>query len=195
MEGKTRTGLFFGSFNPIHNGHLEIASHLLSQGMLDEIWFVVSPQNPLKESGILTNPKHRLEMLKLAITGEPRFRASDIEFNMPVPSYTIDTLQLLSDSNPSREFSLIIGSDNLEEFRLWKDFEKILNNYRVLVYPRANELNTPFTANKNVVVTNAPLIKVSSTKIRQCIQEQMDITNLLPERVYNYIRKNKLYQV
>lgn len=193
MENKSRTGLFFGSFNPVHNGHLEIAGYLLNQKMVDEIWFVLSPQNPLKESRELANAQQRMEMLNLAIAAEPRFRASDVEFNMPVPSYTIDTLQLLSDSHPSREFKLIIGSDNLEEFHLWKDYEKILNTYQVLVYPRASEIKTPFLSYRNVLLTNAPLIKISSTYIRQCILKQKDVSHLLPEKVLNYIRENNLY--
>jgi len=193
MAINKRTGLFFGTFNPVHNGHLEIAGSLLDLKMLDEVWFVVTPQNPLKESRELLNPQQRLEMLKLAIAGEPRFKTSDIEFTMQKPSYTIDTLRLLSDTHPSKEFSLIIGSDNLEEFHLWKDYEQILKTYQVLVYPRTNEIKTPFTDYSNVVITNTPLKIISSTYIRQCIHKQTDVSHLLPEKVFNYIRENKLY--
>jgi nicotinate-nucleotide adenylyltransferase len=192
-NNSTNTGLFFGSFNPVHNGHLLIANYMLDKEGLDEIWFIVSPQNPLKESEELANEQQRLEMMKLAVASEPRFKVSDVEFSMPKPSYTFDTLELLSQAYPERSFFLIIGSDNLEDFNLWKNYEQILKNYQILVYPRKMEINSPFASEPNVTITRAPLVEVSSTQVRRFINEGSDISNLIPASVKQFINGNGLY--
>lgn len=192
-NSSTKSGLFFGSFNPVHNGHLIIANYMLEQEGLDEIWLIVSPQNPLKESEELANEKQRLEMMKLAVASEPRFKVSDVEFSMPKPSYTFDTLELLSQAYPERSFFLIIGSDNLEEFHLWKNHEQILKKYQILVYPRKKEINNPYDDSNNVKITRAPLIEGSSTQVRRFIHDGSDVSNLIPARVREFIKANGLY--
>lgn len=187
------TGLFFGSFNPVHNGHLIIANYMLEQEGMDAIWFIVSPQNPLKESEELANEQQRLEMMKLAVASKPRFKVSDVEFSMAKPSYTFNTLELLSQSYPERSFFLIIGSDNLEEFHLWKNYEQILKKYQILVYPRKKVINNPYAQAPNVKITKAPLIKVSSTQVRRFINGGSDVSNLIPARVQEFIYANGLY--
>lgn len=192
---KQTTGLFFGSFNPVHNGHLEIARYMLDNEGLDEIWFIVSPQNPLKESKNLANAQQRLEMMKLAVSGESRFKVSDVEFTMPKPSYTIDTLELLSKTHPERSFYLIIGSDNLEEFHFWKDYEQILQKYKILVYPRRKEFENPYDQEPNVKITQAPLIDISSTEIRELIKSGNRADHLVPSDVYNFLSNYGLFVV
>lgn len=187
------TGLFFGSFNPVHKGHLRIAGYLINNEGLDEIWFVVSPQNPLKGSEGLANPQQRLEMMKLAIASEPRLKICDVEFSMPKPSYTFNTLQLLTSRHACRKFHLIIGSDNLEEFQRWKNHEQILENYKILVYPRRKKVKSPFDHHPNVKLTQAQLISVSSTEIRQSLKQNKDVRKMLPEAVCRYIISNGLY--
>ena len=173
------TGLFFGSFNPIHNGHLRIARYLLEQGLCKEIWFIVSPQNPFKKDNTLLEEQKRLEIVRTALTGDPRMQVSDVEFDMPRPSYTIDTLELLSIRYPDKEFALIIGGDNLRDFHRWKDYQRIAENYRIFVYPRpgidTNGINYP-----NVSRINAPLSSVSSTGIREKIQRGEEISGWVP---------------
>jgi len=190
---KNNTGLFFGSFNPVHQGHLGIAEYLLNHEGLDEIWFVVSPKNPLKDSEQLANPAQRLDLVKLATASRPAMKTCDLEFSMPRPSYTIDTLKLLSEKYPERVFFLIIGSDNLEEFSLWKNHEQILRDYKILVYPRSRKFKTPFDHFPNVRITQAPLIEISSTLIRQRLKEKKDVSHLLPAEVHRYIIQNALY--
>jgi nicotinate-nucleotide adenylyltransferase len=190
---KTNTGLFFGSFNPVHNGHLVIARYMLEQEGLDEIWFVVSPQNPLKDAGSLANAEQRLDMLKLTVAKDSRFKVCDVEFSMPKPSYTFDTLELLLKSHPGRSFFLIIGSDNLEEFQLWKNFEQILKKYQILVYPRKKEINSLFTSRPNVKITQAPLVEISSTQIRKLLMEGKDLESLIPHEIMRYIMEQGLY--
>lgn len=190
----TKIGLFFGSFNPVHNGHLVIANYMLDHEELDQIWFIVSPQNPLKESERLANEQQRLEMMKLAVASEPRFIVSDVEFSMAKPSYTFRTLEALTQTYPEINFFLIIGSDNLEEFHLWKNHEQILNKYQILVYPRREDFNNPYADNPNVKITRAPLIEVSSTQVRRLINDGSDVSNLIPARVQENIKANRLYE-
>jgi nicotinate-nucleotide adenylyltransferase len=194
-NSSTKTGLFFGSFNPMHNGHMIIADYMLDQEGLDEIWFIVSPQNPLKESKQLANEQQRLEMMNLAVASEPRFKVSDVEFAMPKPSYTFDTLELLSRVYPERNFFLIIGSDNLEEFHLWKNHEQILKKYQILVYPRNEEINSSFVKEPNVKITQAPLVEISSTKIRKLLKSGRSVDSYIPSRISKYITVNGLYRV
>ena len=187
------TGLFFGSFNPIHNGHIEIARYMLRNEGLDEIWFIVSPQNPLKESEKLVNAQQRLEMVKLAALSDPGFRVSDIEFTLPRPSFTYYTLERLSAGFPGRVFYLIIGSDNLEEFSLWKNHELILKNYKLLVYPRKKEADILFTEESNVRITQAPLLNISSTEIRGLYKTGKNASKLVNPDVHQYIISHRLY--
>jgi nicotinate-nucleotide adenylyltransferase len=193
FKPELNTGLYFGSFNPVHNGHLEIAKYFLEHEGLDEIWFIVSPQNPLKESIDLADEKHRLEMMRLAVASEPRFKVSDVEFSMPKPSYTIDTLEFLSQKHPERRFVLIIGSDNLEELHLWKNYQQILSKYQILVYPRKREFSNPYDDEPNVKITQAPLIEISSTQVRSLLKGKINVNALIPSGVQNHISKHRLY--
>ncbi len=190
---KSKIGLYFGSFNPIHIGHLIIANHILQYTDLTQIWFVVSPHNPLKEKNTLLADHHRLAMVKIAIDDNPNFRVSDIEFNMPKPSYTVNTLAYLTDKYPNKEFALIMGADNIATFEKWKNYDVILQHYQIYVYPRINEVVTKFANHANIHYTKAPIIEISSSYIRQCIKEQMDVKYLLPQSVYKYINEMMFY--
>jgi nicotinate-nucleotide adenylyltransferase len=187
-----KIGLYFGSFNPIHVGHLIIAQTLFQRGGLDQVWFVVSPQNPFKKQESLAHEHDRLRMVELAIDDNFQFRASDVEFRMPRPSYTIDTLTYLSDKYPQHQFSLFLGSDNLSHFHKWKNHQAILDNYPILVYPRPGEVKT--LDHPGVSYLDAPLLDISATFIRQSIQEGLSVRYLLPERVEGYILDKKLYE-
>ena len=187
-----KIGLYFGSFNPIHVGHLIIAQTLFQRGGLDQVWFVVSPQNPFKKQESLAHEHDRLRMVELAIHYNFQFRASDVEFRMPRPSYTIDTLTYLSDKYPQHQFSLFLGSDNLSHFHKWKNHQAILDNYPILVYPRPGEVKT--LDHPGVSYLDAPLLDISATFIRQSIQEGLSVRYLLPERVEQYITDKKLYE-
>lgn len=193
MNHHPRTGLFFGSFNPIHNGHLMIASYMAEFTDLDQVWFVVSPQNPLKEKSTLLADHHRLAMVNLAVEDDPRFRSSNIEFKLPRPSYTIDTLTWLAEKYPAREFIPIIGSDNIASFRKWKNWEVLLAGYRFFVYPRP-ESPVPERAHPSFIPIDAPLITLSSSFIRQGIREGRDMRHFLPGKVWQYIREMNFYR-
>ncbi len=188
-------GLFFGSFNPIHNGHLALAKQLLSTVGFEEIWFVLTPQNPLKEETFLAKDEVRMYMLNLAIINEPRFRICTIEFDLPAPHYTINTLTELKKLYPDNKFSLIIGADNLAIFHRWKDYQVILSDYSVFVYPRkGTELNYLKKQYPQVQMIDAPLFAVSSTEIRELIKKHENISDFLPVSVVDFITKNKLYR-
>ena len=183
------TGLFFGSFNPVHIGHLAIANYMLAYTEMKEIWFVVSPQNPFKEQQNMLSENDRLHLVNLAIEDHPSYKSCDIEFAMPKPSYTVDTLTLLADRYPQQKFALILGSDNLELFHEWKNSKTIIANFHRYIYPRPN---TPpqFLENvTNATIVNAPLMDISSSFIRQAIAEGKDVPFYLHHKVYNhYIR-------
>lgn len=193
MNTRTKTGLLFGSFNPVHNGHMHIAHYMLTHEELDEIWFVLSPQNPLKSTTELAPVNYRLEMLKLAVACEPRFRICEKELTMPSPSYTINTLKALTTSHPDNYFYIIIGSDNFNEFRLWKNYRRILRDYKLLVYPRAGIIKTAQSHYAGVKITNAPTIEISSSAIRGMILKGEDVGHLLPAGVANFIESARLY--
>jgi nicotinate-nucleotide adenylyltransferase len=162
----SRIGLYFGSFNPVHDGHLAIAEYILKQTPIDELWFVLSPQNPLKNSDELWSNEKRFELLKSAIDKHSKMSISTIEWDMPTPSYTIDTLEKLSKLHPNTEFFIIMGADNLEKIEQWKSFSEILNQYKIFVYPRLNALKNQYFQHPNVTILDAPLLDISSTEIR-----------------------------
>jgi len=189
-----KIGLFFGSFNPIHIGHMAIANYMAEYTGLDQVWFVVSPHNPLKKKQTLLEDNFRLEMVHLAIGNDPRFRVSDIEFRMPKPSYTSDTLIYLEEKFPMHTFVLILGSDNLASFGKWKNHELLTEKYTRYVYPRHGESKKDLKDCKNVVIVDAPRIEISSSFIRQAIAEGKDVRYFLPPRVYDYIDKMLFYK-
>ena len=188
-----KTGLFFGSFNPIHNGHLMLAKYILNEYDLAEIWFVVSPQNPLKDKKTLLDEHHRLQLVRLAIEDEPKFKASDIEFKLERPSYTINTLVHLKEKH-KRPFVLLMGADSAASLKKWKNYEAILEDYEVYVYPRQGDDIDAILKHKNLKIINAPQIELSATYIRQAIKAKKDVRFLLSERVYEYVQEMHFYE-
>ncbi len=188
-----KIGLFFGSFNPIHVGHLIIANYMLEFTEIEEVWFVVSPQNPFKIHDKLADEKHRLEMVRLAVADHPRLKAADIEFNLTKPSFTIHTLHYLNETRPDDEFILIMGSDNLAGLHKWKGFEEIITAYRLFVYHREGYDNQALKARSNVRVFDAPVLNISATFIREVLQAKKSIRYLVPPVVETYIREKVLY--
>ena len=184
-----RIGLFFCFFNPIHQGHLILSQFILNQTDLAEIWFVVSPQNPLKSGADLYPEKDRLEMVKLAIKPQKQFKACDVEFDMPRPSYTYNTLIELGEKHPDKEFVLILGSDNLQHFDKWKDHEKILLEYDLIVYNRENNPGGDFAKNQKVRLLKGPMLNISSTQIRSYMRLGRSIKFMVPEEVEAYLEK------
>jgi|SRR5882757_9969865 len=188
-------GLYFGSFNPIHHGHLLIANYILENTELDQVWFVVSPQNPLKPSGSLLNEYHRLYLVQLAVEGENRLKASDIEFKLPKPSYTADTLAYLQEKYPAYKFSIIMGSDSFQNLPKWKNYTHILQNYPVYIYKRApQETISPYPGAKGNILLAAPLLPISATDIRRKIKEGKSIRYLVPDNVREEIERNGYYR-
>ena len=195
MEKQIETGIFSGSFNPIHMGHLMLAGYLSAFTYLEEVWFVVTPHNPLKEKESLLPDDIRLEMVRLALADYDNLKVSDVEFRMPQPSYTIDTLNALTREYPDRRFSLIIGGDNWSLFDKWKDYEQIMERYQILIYPRPGEnIRIPKRLRKSVQLVNAPEVEISSTFIRHAIEEGKEMRAFLPPKVYDYIKKNHLFR-
>ena len=189
-----RVGLYFGSFNPIHHGHLLIASYILQSTSLQQVWFVVSPQNPLKPAATLLNEYHRLYLVQLAIEGEKDLKALDIEFKLPKPSYTVDTLAYLQEKYPTNEFSVIMGSDSFENLRKWKNVDFLLKSYSIYVYKRPGHEQLPeYPGAKEIHILDAPLLPVSSTRIRKNIKEGKSIRYLVPDAVRNEIERNGYY--
>jgi nicotinate-nucleotide adenylyltransferase len=188
-----RIGLYFGSFNPIHHGHLIIANFVLQNSNLDQVWFIVSPQNPLKPSAGLLNEYHRLFLLNIAIEGENNLKASDIEFKLPRPSYTIDTLTYLQEKYPQHQFAIIMGSDSFQNLPNWKNYQQILKNFRIYVYIRSGYETIPET-NGQVSILKAPLLQISATHIRNNIRERKSIRYLVPDKVMEEIEQNRYYQ-
>lgn len=179
-----RTGFYGGSFNPIHNGHIALARRFLEDMKLDEVWFVVSPQNPFKrESNDLLDNQLRLQIVQTAIADEPRFHATDYEFHLPTPSYTWRTLQHLAQDEPEREFTLLIGADNWASFNRWNHHEDILAHHRIAVYPRRHFPIAPATLPPNVTLLRTPLYDISSTNIRHRIRQGMSVADVLPKNI------------
>ena len=187
-------GLFFGSFNPIHIGHLIIANTMADRGSVDQVWLVVSPQNPFKKQSSLLHEFDRLHMVRLAIADNPLLNATDIEFNMPKPSYTADTLAYLSDRYPQHSFKVIMGEDNLQYFHKWKNHEAIIEHYGLLVYPRPNAPETQWTKHEKVELIEAPEVDISATFIRKSIQNGHSIKYLVHPDVEDYIRAKRLFE-
>lgn len=192
-----KIGLFFGSFNPIHIGHLILANYLLEYTDMNELWFVVSPQNPFKEKKTLLNDHNRLEMVELAIKNYPKMRASNIEFALPQPSYTIDTLTHLREKYPNHHFCLIMGEDNLASLHKWKNAEKLMNDYQIIVYPRLYEgqKEIPTIAKQpNIHLVSAPMIELSATEIRAMIKQDKNVRPMLPPEVFAYLDGSNFYK-
>jgi nicotinate-nucleotide adenylyltransferase len=189
-----KIGLYFGSFNPVHHGHLIIANYVLQNTALDQVWLVVSPQNPLKPSLGLLNEYHRLFLVQVAIEGEKNLKASDIEFKLPRPSYTVDTLAYLEEKYSKHNFSVILGSDSFQNLERWKNYANILKNYPLIVYLRSKqeELRS-YPEAISVTALNAPLLQISASYIRNLIKEGKSIRYLVPEKVKEEIEQNRYY--
>lgn len=189
-----KVALFFGSFNPIHIGHVILANYIIENVDLEELWFVVSPQNPLKSKKTLLHDYDRYDMVEMAIKNYPKMKVSDIEFSMPRPSYTIDTLTYLYEKFPDYDFSLIMGEDNLASLPKWKNHEKLVDNHRIIVYPRAFEQKgIKKYEHHNIQKITAPIIELSATEIRKMIKEHKNVRPMLPPEVFEYIDKKGFY--
>ncbi len=188
------TGLFGGSFNPIHNGHIAIARRLLESEKLDEVWFMVSPQNPLKRQCDLLDDGKRLELVQLALEDEPRMKACGYEFRLPKPSFTWNTLQHLSADYPDRDFILLIGGDNAEHFDLWRNADEIANSYHIIVYPRPNSSLGAAHLPPNATLADTPLMDISSTEVRRRVRQGLSIDTLVPPKVAQAIIQQGLYR-
>lgn len=200
--GSKRIGLFFGTFNPIHVGHLIIANYIVASTSLEEVWFVVTPHNPHKKKANLLEDHHRLAMVREAIEDNIHLRASDVEFNLPQPNYTIHTLAHLREKHPDKEFVLIMGEDNLRSFHKWKNFEEILNHHRIVVYPRVHVSQEDNTAqvieelkgHDRIVLCDAPIMNISATFIRNAIKSGLDVRYMLTEPVFKYVDEMNFYR-
>jgi nicotinate-nucleotide adenylyltransferase len=186
-------GLFFGSFNPIHVGHLIIANHILNETALEKIWFVVSPQNPFKTSATLLNEYDRLHLVRTAVEEDPRIRASDIEFTLPKPSYTVNTLAFLSEKYPEHTFSIIMGSDSFQNLHKWKNYEVIIKRCPVYVYLRPG-FEVVNTINAKLTIVDAPMLQISATQIRELIKNGKSVRYMIPQPVIEEIEKGGYYR-
>ncbi len=190
-----KIGLFFGSFNPIHVGHLVIANFMATQTDLDKVWLVVSPQNPLKEKNTLAREQDRLHLVRIATEDNSSLQASDIEFYLPKPSYTIDTLAFLKEKHPEKKFVLIMGGDNLATLHKWKNYEQLIAQHEIYVYRRPNfELPMEFVSHKTIKIFDAPLMDISATHIRNCRKAEKSIQYLVTEPVFDYIEGSNMYK-
>lgn len=198
-----KVGLYFGSFNPIHVGHLIIANHFANHTDLDQIWLVVSPQNPLKKKKSLLADYHRLELVRIAVEDNDQLEASNVEFKLEQPSYTSDTLAVLKEKHPSYDFSLIMGEDNIRSFHKWKNFEYILENHHIYVYPRVRLENEDFldkgeetiVGHKNVEIhQDVSIMKISASYIRECIRNNQSVQYLLTPEVMKYVDEMNFYK-
>jgi nicotinate-nucleotide adenylyltransferase len=194
MTSDQRIGLFFGSFNPIHIGHLIIANAVVEGTDLEKVWFVVSPQNPLKSGKGLLHEQDRYDMVKAAIGDNYKLDVSDVEFHLTRPSYTINTLTHLQEKYPTRHFSLILGEDNLVNLPQWRNYQQILEHYGLYVYPRPGVTNEEIRRHRNVKMVDAPLLDISATYIRSCVKANKSIRYLVPEAVEGIIRMRGYYR-
>ncbi|MEO1258506.1 MAG: nicotinate (nicotinamide) nucleotide adenylyltransferase [Bacteroidota bacterium] len=188
-----KIGLFFGSFNPVHVGHMIIANFMAAHTDLDQVWIVVSPQNPLKPKASLAKDYDRLHLVQLAIGDNPLLRDSNIEFNLPKPSYTIDTLTYLKEKYPDKEFVLIMGGDNLATLHKWKNYERILEGYHIYLYKRPRYELGELETHPHVHFFEAPLLDISATYIRRCIKEGKSVQYLVPDAVFEYLEGSTMY--
>lgn len=193
LRTNMKIGLFFGSFNPIHHGHLMIAQAVLNQTDVDQIWFVVSPQNPHKQSKTLLHEFDRLDLVDRAVADNYQFKSSDIEFHLSKPSYTIHTLTHLTEKFPNDSFRLILGGDNLEQFKSWKNYNQILDYFGLYVYPRGELTQSDLWQHPKVTRIEAPILQISATYIRQCVQLGQSIKYLVPDSVEERIQSKKFY--
>ena len=192
---KEKIGLFFGTFDPIHNGHLRIAKYITEEKLADKVWLVVTPENPIKVGSKISSFNHRFNMAKIATEKYDNIRPSDLEVNLKKPNYTIDTLEYISNKLKDIEFSLIIGEDNYKIFDTWKDYKKIINKYKIFIYPRKGTLNENLhIINENTMYIGGPRIDLSSTNIRNIVSKKSDPKDLISAKVMEYINSNKLYQ-
>ena len=191
-----KIGLYFGTFNPVHVGHLIIANHMAEHSNLDQIWMVVTPHNPLKQKSTLLTDAHRLEMVHLATEDYPKIKPSDVEFKLPQPNFTVNTLVYLQEKYPKNIFSLIMGEDNLNSFHKWKNYEAILQNHEIYVYPRLNSdvMEAQFKNHPKIHLITAPVVEISATFIRENIKIGKNIQPLLPHKVWEYLNHNMFYQ-
>lgn len=188
-----KIGLYFGSFNPVHVGHLIIANHILNETDIEKLWFIVSPQNPFKAESNLLNEYHRLHFIRLATEDDRRIKVSDIEFHLPRPSYTADTLAYLHEKYPDNEFAIIMGSDSFQNLDKWKNYETIIRNYSIYIYKRSNaEISNKIKAKTTVV--DAPLLEISATQIREYIKKGKSIRYMVPDKVLDEIEKGNYYR-
>ena len=189
-----KVGLFFGSFNPVHIGHMIIASHMVEYTDLAQVWMVVSPHNPLKEKVSLARDNDRLHLVRLAIGENPKIKASNVEFSLPLPSYTIDTLTFLKEKYPKKEFSLIMGGDNLDSLEKWKNYELLLSDYDIYIYRRPGYANEKYTDMPRIRIVDAPLLDISATFIRQAIMAGKSVRYLVPDAVFEYLENSNMYR-
>ena len=191
-----KVGLFFGTFNPIHIGHMIIANYMVEFSDLEEVWFVITPQSPFKQKTSMLSNHHRLSIANIAVENYQKLKTTDIEFNLSQPNYTINTLAYIEEKYPNNQFCLIMGEDNLKGFHKWKNYETILQNYELYVYPRVSEgkIETQFTHHPKVHKVNAPIVQISSTFIRKAIKEKRDISTMLPINVWKYIDEMNFYK-
>jgi nicotinate-nucleotide adenylyltransferase len=192
----SKIGLYFGTFNPIHIGHLIIANHMVEHSDLDEIWMVVTPHNPFKKKSSLLDNNHRFEMVYRATENYPKIKPSDIEFKLPQPNYTVYTLAHISDVYPDKEFCLIMGEDNLKSLHKWKNYETILEHHHIYVYPRISEgkKETQFNKHPKIHEVDAPIVQISSTMIRNGIKDQKNVQPLLSKEVWEYVDEMNFYR-
>ena len=189
-----KIGLYFGSFNPIHIGHLIIANHIANYTDVDQVWLVVSPQNPLKRSVVLLNEYSRLHLVKIAVENNPKIKASDVEFKLPKPSYTIDTLTYLEEKYPANTFSIIMGSDSFCNIEKWKNHEILLKKYPLIIYARPDFPVQNQKLSQTIQILNAPLLNISATSIREAIKTNKSIRYLVSEKVYDEIEQAGYYK-
>jgi nicotinate-nucleotide adenylyltransferase len=191
-----KVGLFFGTFNPIHIGHMIIANYMAEFSDLDQVWFVITPLSPFKQKSTLLDNLHRLAIANIAVEDYPKLKTSDIEFKLPQPNYTINTLINIEEKYPDHQFCLIMGEDNLIGFHKWKNYETILQNYELYVYPRISNgtVENKFLNHEKVHRVNAPIVQVSSTFIRKAIKDKKNIITMLPANVWKYIDEMNFYK-